>query len=85
MHGVIHVLNDGEKGDRKVAHEKLAALTDLRAETFPRHYYLHRMLLWPRTATVSLVYLIRNYGTDGILPMIAGLTAIAALYGFDIS
>jgi hypothetical protein len=85
MQGIVHVLSEQEEIDREVIREQLATFADSRARAFPRRYYLYKMLLWPRTVTVKLAYLVRNYGVDGALPIAAGLIAIAALYGFDVS
>lgn len=46
----------------------------------PLRYAFLRMTLRPRLWTVSLAYILRNYGVDGLFPIALSVVAILALY-----
>ena len=47
---------------------------------YGRRYKLKQISLMPRLYAVRTTYFVRDYLTDGLLPIILGLFAIAALY-----
>jgi hypothetical protein len=63
----------GQKAD---AEKALANYT----ERFLISYCLRRWMLRPRLWTVRFAYAFRNYGTDGLLPIMAAVIALAALF-----
>jgi hypothetical protein len=63
---------------RKAAEESLRAYS----RWFPLRYLWVIATTSPRTWTVRTAYFLRNYGFDGVLPVIAALIALTALYGF---
>jgi hypothetical protein len=47
---------------------------------YKRRFLLLKARQFLRVRAIRLVYFIRNYGTDGLLPILLGITAMLALY-----
>lgn len=70
----------GHEQLRKEAEADAQVMLDARTKQFPRAFRRHLRTLTPRIAVVRLIYFIRNYITDGLLPILIGLTALLAIY-----
>jgi hypothetical protein len=70
----------GHERLRSEAEAKAQAVLDDRTKQFPRAFRWHLRKLAPRTAVVRLVYITRNYITDGLLPILIGVIALLAIY-----
>lgn len=70
--------------EREAAMKLVDEIAIRRAKEFPKHLRLHSARLLPRLIFVRGAYVIRNYGTDGILPVFFAISALCVMYNiFD--
>jgi hypothetical protein len=84
--GFRAVMSDEERLREKAEFENAARdvnnVAIKRADEFPNQYRLQKLRLLPRVGTVRTAYFIRNYGTDGPLPI--AFAVYAFLVFFDL-
>ena len=88
--GIRNIIMEDRGGqvesERREAILKVERIAVRRSEEFSKKYRRFKARLLPRIATVHAAYIIRNYGTDGLLPILFALVVLAVLYNFfDVS